>query len=97
MLTYERLVNANKSFTKLTNDVKSGSDNMIPLSFADIGEELVIKKIGGKPEVKAHLADLGFVVGGVVTVVSSLAGNLIVNVKGSRVAIGEGMAVKIFV
>lgn len=70
---------------------------MMPLSLANFDEELTIQRIGGKPEVKAHLADLGFVVGGSVSVISSLAGNLIVNVKGSRVAIGESMAQKIFV
>ncbi len=70
---------------------------MMPLKFADLNKSFIIKKIGGNQEVKNHLADLGFVVGGEVTVVSSLAGNLIVNVKGARVAIGESMAMKIFV
>ena len=58
----------------------------MPLSLADIGEENTVKKIGGSPEVKKHLENLGFVVGGNVTVVTSLGGNVIVNVKGSRVA-----------
>ena len=70
---------------------------MMPLNLADHNQELTIKRISGKPEVKAHLADLGFVVGGDIMVVSSLSGNLIVNVKGSRVAIGESLATKIFV
>ncbi len=70
---------------------------MMPLKFADLNKSFIMKKIGGNQEVKNHLADLGFVVGGEVTVVSSLAGNLIVNVKGARVAIGESMAMKIFV
>lgn len=70
---------------------------MMPLLFADTGEENVIKKIGGLPEVKKHLSDLGFVVGGSVTVVSSMAGNLIVNVKDTRVALAKEMAQKIFV
>lgn len=70
---------------------------MMPLTLADAGEELTIQRIGGKPEVKAHLADLGFVVGGSVIVVQSLQGNMIINVKGARVAISEGMAQKIFV
>ena len=69
---------------------------MMPLTFADLNKEMIIKKIGGNAEVKAHLADLGFVVGGAITIVSSLAGNLIVNVKGARVAICEAMAMKIF-
>ena len=70
---------------------------MIPLIVADIGEENIIKKIGGNPEVKKHLENLGFVVGGSVTVITSLAGNLIVNVKDARVAISKEMASKIMV
>ena len=70
---------------------------MMPLTFADAGEELVIKKIGGKPEVKKHLENLGFVVGGTVTIVNRLGGNVIVNVKEARVAIGKDMANKIMI
>ncbi|MBQ8028569.1 MAG: ferrous iron transport protein A [Clostridia bacterium] len=70
---------------------------MIPLSFSNIGEENVIKKIGGKPEVKAHLENLGFVVGGSVTIINTIGGNLIVNVKDSRIAISKEMAQKIMV
>ena len=69
----------------------------MPLTFADAGEENIIKKIGGKPEVKQHLENLGFVVGGAVSIVSSIGGNLIVNVKDSRVAISREMASKIMV
>ena len=69
----------------------------MPLTFADAGEENIIKKIGGKPEVKQHLENLGFVVGGTVSIVSSIDGNLIVNVKDSRVAISREMASKIMV
>ena len=69
----------------------------MPLSLADIGEENTVKKIGGSPEVKKHLENLGFVVGGNVTVVTSLGGNVIVNVTGSRVAISEEMARKIMI
>lgn len=69
----------------------------MPLTFADAGEENIIKKIGGKPEVKQHLENLGFVVGGTVSIVSSIGGNLIVNVKDSRVAISREMAGKIMV
>ena len=68
---------------------------MMPLSFATAGEENIIKKIGGKPEVKKHLENLGFVVGGAVTVITTLGGNVIVNVKEARVAISEEMAQKI--
>lgn len=70
---------------------------MIPLIFAPMGEEMIIKKIGGSPEIKQHLADLGFSVGATVTVVNSMAGNLIVNVKESRVAISKEMAQKIMI
>ena len=70
---------------------------MMPLIFANIGEENIIRKVGGSPEVKKHLEDLGFVHGGSVTVVSSIGGNLIVNVKESRVAISREMAGKIMV
>lgn len=69
----------------------------MPLTYADMGSELTILKIGGKPEVRTHLENLGFVVGGNVKIVSSLAGNLIVNVKESRVAISKEMASKIMV
>ncbi len=70
---------------------------MMPLSLAAVGETNIIKKIGGKPELKKHLENLGFVVGGNVSVVSTLAGNVIVNVKEARVAISEEMARKIMV
>ena len=65
---------------------------MMPLALADTGEEITIRKIGGGPEVKKHLEDLGFVVGGTVTVLTSLSGNVIVKVKEARVAISEEMA-----
>ena len=70
---------------------------MMPLALANIGEENTIKKIGGSPEVKKHLENLGFVVGGSVTVITALGGNVIVNVKDARVAISEEMARKILV
>ena len=67
----------------------------MPLSMAP--EESVIRKIGGKEETRLFLERLGFVVGAIVTVVSEIQGNLIVNVKDSRVAIGKDMASKILV
>ena len=70
---------------------------MMPLTLANVGEETVIRKVGGKPEVRAHLESLGFVVGGNVTVISAIGGNLIVNVKESRVAVSREMAGKIMV
>lgn len=69
----------------------------MPLTLAVIGQEIMIKRIGGSAEVKAHLQNLGFVPGAVVTVVSSMGGNLIVNVKNARIAIGKEMAAKIFI
>lgn len=70
---------------------------MVPLIFAPVGEENIIKKIGGKQDVKSHLETLGFVVGGAVTIVCAMGGNVIVNVKESRVAISREMAQKIMV
>lgn len=70
---------------------------MMPLCFADVGTDNTIKKIGGSPEVKKHLENLGFVVGGNVKIITTLSGNIIVNVKEARVAISEEMARKIMV
>ncbi|WP_294430104.1 FeoA family protein [uncultured Treponema sp.] len=70
---------------------------MIPLIFANKGEEQIIKKIGGSEEVKRHLENLGFNVGGTVTIINSLGGNVIVKVKESRIAINEDMARKIMI
>ena len=70
---------------------------MKPLNLADIGEINTIQRIGGTPEVKKHLENLGFVVGGTVTIVNRLGGNVIVNVKEARVAISEEMSRKIMV
>ncbi len=70
---------------------------MMPLVFANIGEENIIKKVGGSPEVKKHLENLGFVTGGSVKVINTIGGNLIVNVKEARVAVSREMAQKIMV
>lgn len=70
---------------------------MMPLSYANTLEHNVIRRIGGSPEVKKHLENLGFVVGGDVQVITSLKGNVIVRVKESRVAIDESMARKIMI
>ena len=70
---------------------------MMPLTLADIGEKNIIKHIGGSPEVKKHLENLGFVVGGEATLITSMAGNVIVNVKETRVAVSREMAQKIMV
>ena len=70
---------------------------MMPLSFADIEQDNIIRRIGGSPEVKKHLENLGFVVGGNVKVVNRLGGNIIVNVKEARIAINQEMAMKIMI
>lgn len=70
---------------------------MMPLTFAAVGEDCTIMKIGGKPEVKKHLENLGFVVGGNVRVITTMGGNLIVNVKETRVGISREMAQKIMI
>ena len=70
---------------------------MMPLTLDNIGEENMIKKVGGKPETRKFLENLGFVAGGSVTVISEIGGNVIVNVKDSRVAVSKEMASKIMV
>ncbi len=70
---------------------------MMPLNYAEVGQPQIIRKIGGSPEVRKHLGDLGFSIGGEVSVVSTLAGNLIVKVKDSRVAVSSELARKILV
>lgn len=70
---------------------------MMPLTFANLGEENLIRKIGGNPETKKFLENLGFIVGGRITVVNAMGGNVIVNIKESRVAISKEMANKIMV
>ena len=70
---------------------------MVPLTMAKAGETVMIRKISGKDEVRQHLAELGFVVNSDVTVVSGIAGNLIVQVKDSRLALDKAMANRIMV
>jgi len=72
-------------------------DDDMPLSMVREGEPNEIKKVGGREETRRFLEGLGFVVGGIVTVVSEMNGNMIVNVKDARVAIGKDMANKILV
>lgn len=71
--------------------------SMMPLSMAGRGEQLTIRKITGKDEVRQHLAELGFVVCSTVTVVNEIAGNLILQVKQSRIALDKTMANRIMV
>lgn len=70
---------------------------MIPLTMAAIGETVTIRKITGKDEVRQHLAELGFVVGSEITVVSKMGGNLILQVKDSRIALDTSMATRIMI
>ena len=70
---------------------------MMPLSMAKTGETVTIRKITGKDEVRQHLAELGFVVDAAVTVVNDIAGNLILQVKDSRVALDRGLANRIMI
>ena len=70
---------------------------MMPLSMAKPGETVTIRKITGKDEVRQHLAELGFVVDSAVTVVTELSGNLILQVKDSRIALDKTMANRIMI
>lgn len=78
-------------------NLRERRENMIPICLADHGEPQIIKKIGGTPEVRQHLENLGFNVGGEATVVNALGENIIVKVKESRVAISDELARKIMV
>lgn len=69
----------------------------MPLTLAAVGECATIRRVGGSPEVRKHLEDLGFVAGGDVTVLTTIGGNIIVKVKEARVAISREMAQKIFI
>ena len=70
---------------------------MMPLGMANVGDVNIINRITGRDEVRQHLAELGFVVGAEIKVVSDLGGNLILNVKESRVALDKTMAMRIMV
>ena len=70
---------------------------MMPLTMAKTGETVTIRKITGRDETRQHLAELGFVVDGMVTVVSELAGNLILQVKDSRIALDKTMAMRVMI
>ena len=69
----------------------------MPLTLCSSGEMITVRKIGGSPEVKKHLTDLGFTEGSPVTIISEIGGNLIVRVKDSRIALDKAMATKILV
>ena len=81
----------------LCRRLQRGGVALMPLTMAKPGETVTIRKITGRDEVRQHLAELGFVVDGAVTVVSELGGNLILQVKDSRVALDRNMATRILV
>lgn len=78
------------------NEKKGEVKPMMPLIFAKAGDTVTIRRISGKDETRQHLADLGFVVDADVLIISQMGGNLIVQVKGSRVALDRSMAERIF-
>jgi Fe2+ transport system protein A len=82
---------------KIIINIIKKEDEKMPLSMVKEGEPNIIKKVGGKEEIRRFLENLGFVTGSSVTVVSQTSGNIIVNVKDSRIAIGKDMANKIIV
>ena len=96
---YRQIILTNVETKKIINSLwkDKEEEDMMPLTMVKTGEENTIKKVGGKEETRRFLENLGFVTGGVVTVVSEIGGNMIVNVKDSRVAIGKDMANKIMV
>lgn len=91
-ISANRLANANSKIAVWKEGVK-----VMPLTLANVGESNIIRKIGGAPEVKKHLENLGFVVGGSISIVNEIGGNLIVNVKEARVAVSREMAQKIMI
>ena len=99
---YQELVYTNKSKRQAQTEmqchtVSKGEDDSMPLSMFQTGDPGIIKKIGGREDTRRFLENLGFVIGAIITVISDTNGNMIVNVKDSRVAIGKEMANKIFV
>ena len=69
----------------------------MPISFADIGSTYLIKEVTGKQETKQHLENLGFVAGEPVKVISKISGNVIIDVKGTRLALDRNLASKIHI
>ncbi len=81
----------------ISDSMRREAEYMMPLTMAKAGETVTIKKITGKDEVRLHLAELGFVVDSEVTVVNEIAGNLIIQVKESRIALDKTMANRIMI
>lgn len=91
------LVSSCKFQATIQKPTKQKEDDYMPLTMAKQGEVNYIKKVGGKEETRKFLENLGFVAGGMVIIVSQIGGNMIVNVKDSRVAINKDMANKIMI
>lgn len=89
--------NAGTVYQTWTFRLKDKGEGMMPIIVADAGEELIVKRVGGSPEVKLHLENLGIVPGGIVTLVNITDGNVILKVKESRIALNKEMAMKIMV
>ena len=81
----------------LCRRLQRGGVALMPLTMAKPGETVTIRKITGRDEVRQHLAELGFVVDGAVTVVSDMAGNLILQVKDSRIALDKSIANRVMI
>ena len=81
----------------LCRRLQRGGVALMPLTMAKPGETVTIRKITGRDEVRQHLAELGFVVDGTVTVVSEMAGNLILQVKDGRIALDKSMANRVMI
>ena len=82
---------------EFTNCTPEGGEEMMPLTMVKAGETVTVRKISGKDDVRQHLAELGFVVDSTVTVVTELSGNLILQVKDSRIALDKTMANRIMI
>ena len=82
---------------EFTNCTPEGGEEMMPLTMVKAGETVTVRKISGRDDVRQHLAELGFVVDSAVTVVSEIGGNLIVQVKDSRIALDKTMANRIMI
>ena len=93
---HQKRINLFESQIRLKIQIKEGVC-MMPLTLAGLGEENIVKKVGGSPETKKHLENLGFVAGSSVTIVNTLAGNIIVKVKEARVALSRELAQKIMI
>lgn len=98
LTTFSALLLADANlFINLASEEKPKEEiTMMPLTYINPGETAMIQRVGGNSDVKRHLETLGFVPGGNISVISALNGNIIVDVKGARIAISREMAQKVF-